>query len=256
MRINNEMRRHRDTVDKKTIKGETYNRGSGSFIMNGAPLLRATIEQADPRQSDKYLLCGTCGVLLSTTEVTACLKCKQETLDERNYLLHVADDWMAQRVKIQHQNPGRFVRRRDLTDEVSTVTSAAETHMEAEEAFEQQCKLSISSRLAPSNHKLTAPVDVGAPYKKFLSGFGMQEPWEKVYSQGERKWLPSRASMSRQKALSENKVKATVVAPEGSEKLHMLNTKAQLAFPKPEHAARSGNNRSLKVGLRREPSLR
>ena len=254
MRVNNEMRKHRDTVAKKTMNGETYNRGSGSFIMDGVPVLRTTIAQAKPASRDKYLLCGTCGIVLSITEITACRKCKQEALSEDNYLLHVADDWMAQRLNIQYKNPHMRIRRRDLTDEVSTVTSAGESYTEAEEAFEQQVKLSVSSRLQPSSHKLTAPVDPGAPYKKFLSGFGMQEPWEKVYSAPERKWLPSRASMSRQKALFHNQV---AVPAAGSERLQLENTKAQLAYPKPESATRSGSvSRSLKINLKREPSLR
>ena len=142
MRINNEMRRHRDTVVRRTLNGETYQRGAGTFIMDGVPLSRCNVQQSKAADTDKYLLCGTCGVLLSlyAEDVRTCAKCKQECIrrpdpsasaaQENLYMQTVVHDWMKNRVGIQQQeSPSRRVRRRDLTDDTSTVTSAAETYV-------------------------------------------------------------------------------------------------------------------------------
>jgi len=150
------------------------------------------------------------------------------------------------------------------------------SYMAAEEAFEQQVRLSVSSRMHPSEHKLTAPVEPGQPYRKFLSGFGMQEPWEKVYSQGERRWLPSRASLSRQQNISNGTVAVAVGAAlgcssragssngtgttggngsssrAGSGKLRQYGETDQ-----PHHTRRDGaDHRQMRISTRREPSLR
>jgi hypothetical protein len=255
MRINNEMRRHRDTVTRRTLNGETHQGGAGTFIMNGQPISRNACLGSNPKDTKKYLLCGTCGVLLSINNLKVCTKCKQLEINEDIYMTKVADDWQSRKLDMQHVNPNKFISRRNYTDEISTVTSAAETYLAAEEAFETQCKLSISNRLSPSKHKLTTPVDPGPKYRKFLSGMGMQEPWEKVYSQGERLWLPSRAGQSRQKLLQvgteEDFTDEKVDRVAFSSKLRKFGNQDA-----PHHTHRALNLRTMKVDLNRGKKMK
>jgi hypothetical protein len=245
MRVNNEMTGIRNIVDRRTRNGETYQRGAGTFIMDGQPLCRGTIQDASSKAFQKYLLCGTCGILLSIDEAKVCKKCKQIDPNEDTFMVRVVGDWMNQRVQIQHKSPGPPVIRKDYSDDVSTVTSAAETYIKAQEMFEQEVKLSLSERSEPSRHRLTEPVDPGFKYKKFLSGFGMQEPWEKVYSQGERLWLPSRASTSRQKHILED-VKRVNGTPSKGKELRGYGPQ-----DKPHYVNREIDHRALKINLKR-----
>jgi len=250
MRVNNEMRGVRDIVARRTLNGETHNRSAGTFIMDGQPLGRTAVLQAKAHETCKYLLCGTCGVMLSLRDPDAfCLKCRQvdpRSLPDETFLSRVVSDWMAHKVQIQHE-PERVVIRKDLTDDTSTVSSA-ETYLIAQEQFEREVKLSLSERREPSSHRLSQPVDPGFKYKKFLSGFGMQEPWEKVYSQGERLWLPSRANATRSKHVAEGVVNLKGAPSRGKE--------MRLYGPqdKPHHTRREMDHRQVKVTLRRTPS--
>ena len=252
MRVNNEMRGVRDIVARRTLNGETYQRGAGTFLMDGQPLSRRVVMETKAEDTNKYMLCGTCGVMLSLSDPSAiCLKCKQvdpRSLPDETFMSRVVGDWMKHEVGIQKDREKRTVVRSNLTDDISTVTSAAETYMIAQEQFEQECKLSLSERREPSYHRLTQPVDPGFKYKKFLSGFGMQEPWEKVYSQGERLWLPSRASTTRTKHIAEDIVKIRGAPSAGKE---MRQHGPQ---DKPYHTRREMDHRQIKVQLRRAPS--
>lgn len=249
MRINAEMTGVRSEVARRTLNGETYQRGAGTFTMDGVALSRSTVQEAKAEDTTKYLLCGTCGMLLSFNNLTNCKRCKQLPPPDDYFMAQIAKDWQRRRIDLQSGQHSPIVRRKNLTDDCSTVTSAAETYLIAEEQYAMEVKLSLSERREPSYHKLSAPVDPGFKYRKFLSGMGMQEPWEKVYSQGDRLWLPSRANMSRQSHITHDKVQIDGNPSIGKEirqhgpqdKPHHIRT-----FP--------GFSKTFKVGLKRPPS--
>ena len=187
-------------VRDKTMDGFGFTSAPGGFMLNGDQLSRKSIQQASSHETDKILQCGTCGIVLSTEEITHCVKCKQMKIDKDTWIGTLVDDWQKRKVSIQYEAPEwekRRIKRIDETDDISSVTSGDQSYREECEKAYLQMPLSRSDRREPSTHKMPHPGHPDEAYRKFLAGFGMQEPWERVYSQGERLWLPSRASVKR-----------------------------------------------------------
>ena len=209
MRVNHEMSVMRQRVREKTIDGFGFTSSPGLFLMNGDLLSHRTIENASSHETDKIVMCGTCGTTLSTSQTVSCRKCRQMEVKEDTFIGTLADDWRRRKVSIQYKDPlneRKLVRRTSETDDVSSVTSGDRSYLEDCDRKYLEAPLSRSDRREPSTHKMPHPGVPDDKYYKFLSGFGMQEPTEKIYSQGERLWLPSRAGLQRSEAIANGKV--------------------------------------------------
>jgi hypothetical protein len=210
MRVNHEMNTIRTRVRDKTMDGFGFTASPGCFMLNGDQLSRKSIRNASSHETSKVLQCGTCGIVLSTEEVAHCVKCKQMKIDKDTWIGTLVDDWQKRKVSIQYEPPEwerRRIKRMNKTDDVSSVTSGDLSYREECEKAYLQMPLSRSDRREPSTHKVSHPGHPDQSYHKFLSGFGMQEPWERVYSQGERLWLPSRVGIKRSSNIANGSVR-------------------------------------------------
>ena len=96
----------RDRVRGKTMNGFGFTGSPGSFLMNGNQLSRTCIKNASSHDTNKILQCGTCGIVLSTTEIAQCDKCKQIKIDKDTWIGTLVDDWQKRKVSIQYEPPG------------------------------------------------------------------------------------------------------------------------------------------------------
>lgn len=209
MRVNHEMSVMRQRVREKTLDGFGFTGSPGGFLLNGDHVSRRTIVNASSHEIEKIVMCGTCGARLSTSQTVSCRKCKQMEVKEDSFIGTLADDWRRHKVSIQYKPPAherRLIKRLDETDDLSSVTSGDRSYLEDCDRKYLEAPLSRSDRREPSTHKMPHPGEPEDKYYKFLSGFGMQEPKEKIYSQGERLWLPSRAGHQRSDAIANGRV--------------------------------------------------
>lgn len=245
MRVNHEMSVMRDKVREKTIDGFGFTQAPGQFLMNGDQINRRVIENCSSHETDKIVMCGTCGVTLSNTKVIHCARCRQMEVKEDTFIGTLADDWRRRKVSIQYKPPKherRLVQRMDETDDLSSVTSGDRSYLEDCDRKYLEAPLSRSDRREPSAHKMPHPGQPDDKYYKFLSGFGMQEPKEKIYSQGERLWLPSRSGVLRAEAIANGRVALRGSPSKG-------NTLRQYGGDqdKPHYIHRSTSSKSLKI---------
>tara|TARA_B110000090_G_scaffold186923_1_gene216029 strand:- start:50 stop:607 length:558 start_codon:yes stop_codon:yes gene_type:complete len=182
----------------------------------------------------------------------------------------ISADWMRRKVTIQkdRDRDRKFVPKIvDYTDDTSTVTTAGESAANDWDRQYNDTKLSRSIREKPTGTKMAYPGDPDEKFYKFLSGFGMQEPWEKIYSQGERLWLPSRAGTARTHTIANETVKLVKKINIDDKQIQIGGTPSKksqslrrfggaMYQDKPHTVDRGRNPTSLKVPLRREPSLR
>ena len=243
MRINHEMTTMRQKVREKAIDGFGFTSAPGTFMLNGNQLSRSSVQNCSSHETDKLYLCGTCGSLLSNNRVVHCESCKQMKVSDKSFIGTLADDWRRRKVSIQFQPPEherRPVRRVDLTDDASTVTSGDRSYWENCEREYLETRLSMSESREPSTRRLPKIAAADDKYKKFLSGFGMQEPNEKVYSQAERLWLPSRVGLVRSKAIVDGKV--TVNSPIKGQALRQHGPQ-----DKPHFVPRSNSSKTMRT---------
>lgn len=260
MRVNQEMMTHRMKVRKMINDGNGYNRAMGNFMLNGSMVNRNTIEDCRSGDISKILYCGTCGSVLSTSMVASCTKCCQRRVDpydNQDAMAQLVEDWQRREVEIQYNPHRRIVKRVDLTDDVSSVTSGALSAREEWDRYWNESKLSQSERTEVSHSKeLPYPGDIDDKFRRHLSGIGMQEPWEKVYSQGERLWLPSRANLIRTDNIANTTVR--IRSPQRSpirSRGHSSSSRQSLSLDT-HKVSRDRSAKSMRHTLRREPSLR
>lgn len=245
MRVNHEMSLMRQRVREKAIDGFGFTQTPGGFLLNGDCLSRRTIENCSSHDVDKIVMCGTCGATLSTTKVTHCPKCRQMEVKEDTFIGTLADDWRRRKVSIQYLPPKhqrRLIKRVDETDDLSSVTSGDRSYMEDCDRKYLEAPLSRSDRREPSTHKMPHPGEPDEKYYKFLSGIGMQLPKEKIYSQGERLWLPSRTGVQRSEARSNGRVTLRG-SPSKGDTLRQYGGDQD----KPHYIPRSTSSKSLKI---------
>ena len=114
----------------------------------------------------KILQCGTCGIVLSTTEIAQCDKCKQIKIDKNTWIGTLVDDWQKRKVSIQYEPPEwerRRIKRMDQTDDVSSVTSGDLSYREECEKAYLQLPLSRSDRESRARTSCPTPATQTRP---------------------------------------------------------------------------------------------
>jgi hypothetical protein len=232
----------------QTAKEEPYRAGSGSFLINGQPILRRSLARASTNRFDKLIYCGTCGVLLdhgqssldltkTPDEVRTCRQCRQvkafdDGFDDVARSVQLFQEWRQGRMALQRdpKKPPPKVEppppEAPFTLQLSPNYHSLHpinvyrrpTQQQQQQQQQQQAPHSgsppepspIARRSRPAEGEYSAKgwyrdmVESEEPYKspskkyvKWMNGFGMQEPWERVLSAGDRLWLRSAASEKR-----------------------------------------------------------
>jgi hypothetical protein len=128
-------------------------------------------------------------------------------IDKETFIGTLGEDWRRHKVSIQYSPSEKPVRRRDETDDVSSVSSGDRSYIVDWQKKYAEVPLSKSDRRELSTHRMPHLGEPDEKYRKFLSGIGLQLGNEKVYSQPERLWLPSRAGLTRSQNIAQGTVK-------------------------------------------------
>ena len=114
MRVSHKM----DKVITKVRNNEPYRDSPGTFLLDGAPVTRASLYRARSLEHAKIVYCGTCGGLLCTENnpgptdemvpaIQTCAKCQQVRVHDSGYddepvVVQLFQDWRIGRVLIQN----------------------------------------------------------------------------------------------------------------------------------------------------------
>lgn len=228
----------------KTAKEEPFRKGTGNFLINGEPITRGSLHRATSTKFDKFIYCGTCGCLLdhsqSSLDLTAamsdiktCKSCRQleahdDGFDDVPYSIQVFQEWRRGALALQKDPKKPKVRPKTPPKTPPMVLHLSPNFHEIHPVnySRKPVRQGLGEKdNSPIRHPPVLEGDYSekgwyrdlvqseqpyrSPSKKFIkwvNGFGMQEPWERTLSAGDRLWLTSAASHNRTKRLQTDKV--------------------------------------------------
>ena len=225
-------------------KAQPYRAGAGTFLINGEPITRNSLAGAKSRLIDKYVYCGTCGSLLDhgqssldltrvPDDVKTCTRCKQvaavdDGFDDVPLSIQLFQEWRQGRICLQkdprkapkppkpapatpplalnlspnfHEIHPINVWRKPTRGQPSPIQSKPPPRR-----LPQEGEYSSKGWFRDLDESEVAYKSPSKKYVKWINGFGMQEPWERVLSAGDRLLLTSAASDKRLRRQHTDKV--------------------------------------------------